>query len=234
MMGRPVLEPRTRCDIRPTPLLFRIQQRYRLAMVFLNQKRCPSTEEGAMVRIAPLNPPYEPEVADQLARMMPPGVPAIGLFRMFARNLPLARGMSGWAGYYLTRQLRLSVRQRELVIDRTCARTGCEYEWGVHVRFYAERVGLSRAQVTSLVHGQPADACWTDPAERLLLTAVDALHDGNDLDDPLWTELVATFTEEQLLDAMLLAGWYHAISYAARASRLPLEPGAPTFADYAA
>jgi hypothetical protein len=32
---------------------------------------------------------------------------------------------------------------------------------------------------------------------------------------------------------LLLAGWYHAISYAARAARVPLEDGAPRFAQYA-
>ena len=28
-----------------------------------------------------------------------------------------------------------------------------------------------------------------------------------------------------------LCGWYHAISFAARAARVPHEPGAPRFAD---
>jgi hypothetical protein len=29
----------------------------------------------------------------------------------------------------------------------------------------------------------------------------------------------------------VLAGWYHAISYAARATRLAAEPGTPSFSD---
>jgi hypothetical protein len=29
----------------------------------------------------------------------------------------------------------------------------------------------------------------------------------------------------------MLCGWYHAISFTARAARVPLEPGSPTFAD---
>jgi alkylhydroperoxidase family enzyme len=183
-----------------------------------------------MARIEPLSPPYEPEVAEQLARMMPPGAAPIALFRMFARNLPMARGMSGWAGYYLTSRLRLSMREREIVIDRTCARTGCEYEWSVHVLHYADRVGLTPAQVGSLTHGQAGDGCWPVQRERLLIAAVDELHDTNDLADGSWTALAAAFSEPELLDLLLLTGWYHAISFAARATRLPLEPGAPTFA----
>jgi hypothetical protein len=33
----------------------------------------------------------------------------------------------------------LSLRQREIVIDRTTARLGCAYEWGVHVASPAGR-----------------------------------------------------------------------------------------------
>jgi hypothetical protein len=44
-------------------------------------------------RIAPLDPPYEPAVEDQLRAMMPPGVPPIGLFRTLVRNLPMAQAM---------------------------------------------------------------------------------------------------------------------------------------------
>ena len=119
-----------------------------------------------MARIEPLSPPYEPEVAEQLARMMPPGVAPIALFRMFARNVPMARGMSGWAGYYLTSQLRLSMREREIVIDRTCARTACEYEWSVHVLHYADRVGLPRPRSGRSRTGRPATTAgrWSGSA----------------------------------------------------------------------
>lgn len=115
-----------------------------------------------MPRIEPLNPPYEPEAAERLEAMMPAGVPPILLFRTFAKNLPMATAMSRWGGYELSKQLSLTMRDREIIIDRTCARCGCEYEWGVHIAFFAERVKLSAAQVTSLTHGSPADSCWAD------------------------------------------------------------------------
>jgi alkylhydroperoxidase family enzyme len=162
--------------------------------------------------------------------MMPAGQPPIGLFRMFARNLPMTRAMHVWGRHELGRDLTLSMREREIVIDRTCARCGCEYEWGVHVMMFGDRVGLTPDQRRSLASGGPADPCWTDERERLLLEAVDALHDDSDIGDPLWGRLAAAFDERQLLDLLLLCGWYHAVSFAARVSRLPLEPGAPGFA----
>ena len=104
-------------------------------------------------RVDPVHPPYPPPVAERLEAMMPPGVPPILLFRTFARNLPMTAAMSGWGGYELSKRLSLSVRDREIIIDRTCARCRCEYEWGVHVAFFAERAGLSSQQITSLTHG---------------------------------------------------------------------------------
>jgi hypothetical protein len=40
--------------------------------------------------------------------------------------------------------------------------------------------------------------------------------------------------EEGAVDALLICGWYHAISYVARVTRLAPEPGAPLFADFGA
>jgi alkylhydroperoxidase family enzyme len=204
MMGRPVVEPRTIA----TPLRFDFRNRTVRAMTA-------SVSEAP--RIAPAD--------TALPEMGPP----INLFKVFARNLPMARAMTGWGRYELSRDLTLSMRRRELVIDRVTARCGAEYEWGVHVAFFAERVGLTRDQITSLTHGSPLDPCW--PAdERTLLNAVDELHDTNDVSDATWGRL--DLTDEQRLDLLLLTGWYHAISYVARAARVPLEPGAPRFADY--
>ena len=184
-----------------------------------------------MPRISPLEPPHPPEVEEVLRPMMPPGVPPIALFSTFARNLPMTRAMQDWGGYELSRELSLDLRTRELVIDRTCARCGAEYEWSVHVAFFAEAASLSAEQITSLTHGGPGDDCWTDPAESAAIEAVDQLHDTSTIDDRLWAELADHLDEPQLLDLLLLCGWYHAISFVARAAGVPFEPGAPTFDD---
>ena len=182
-----------------------------------------------MQRIDPLEPPYDAEAGDQLRAMMPPDIPPIALFRAFAKNLPMTRAMRGWGAYELSKELSLGLREREIVIDRTCARCGCEYEWGVHVAYFAGRAGLGSAQLASLSHGCPGDACWTDRRDRLLIEAVDALHDTSDVPEPLWAQLAAEFSEAELLDLLMLCGWYHAISFTARATRLELENWAPAF-----
>jgi hypothetical protein len=164
------------------------------------------------------------------AAALPEMGPPINLFRLFARNLPMAEAMTGWGSYELSKRLSLSMRQREIVIDRVTARCGAEYEWGVHVAHFGSRVGLTHDQLVSLTSGSPTDPCWS-ASERALLVAVDELHDGSDISDVTWNAL--DLSDEQRLDLLLLAGWYHAISFVARAARVPFEPGAPRFADYA-
>jgi alkylhydroperoxidase family enzyme len=175
--------------------------------------------------------PYTDEVAKRLEAMMPAGVPPIGLFRTFVRNLPMSTAMGLWGGYELSKRLSLTMRDREIIIDRTCARCRCEYEWGIHIAFFAERVGLTSAQISSLTHGNAFDTCWSDERDRILIEVTDALHHNADLDDDLWDRLKAHLSDEQALDFFMLAGWYHAISYAANGARITLEPGAPRFAD---
>ena len=87
-------------------------------------------------RIAPLEPPYPEPVQAALDRIMPKGVPPLALFRTLARNERVF--LRVMADGLLDRG-SITLREREIVIDRTCARCGSEYEWGVHVAFFAER-----------------------------------------------------------------------------------------------
>jgi hypothetical protein len=59
------------------------------------------------------------------------------------------------------------------------------------------------------------------------------LHDTSTIDDTLWREVATHFNEEQILDVLMLCGWYHAISFAANGARVDLETGAPRFNDFA-
>lgn len=182
-----------------------------------------------MSRISPLDKPYSPEVDAVLRKVSAKGHEPITLFRTLARNLPMFEAMTAWGSYELGPGLSVSLRDREIVIDRTCALRGSEYEWGVHVAVFAGKAALTAEQVRSLTHGSSTDDCWSDERDRLLMDLVDSLHANSDLDDQLWSRLLGHFSEEQLMDLVLLCGWYHAISFVARVSRLEPEPGTPRF-----
>jgi alkylhydroperoxidase family enzyme len=170
-------------------------------------------------RVAPMEPPYSEAVTAALARIMPEGVPPLVLFRTLAGNERVfSRLMAGG----LLDKGSVSLRERELVIDRTCWRCGSEYEWGVHVAFFGERVRLTPEEVRGLCTDDP-EATPFSPRERLLLRLCDELHASATVSDALWTELAREWTPPQLLELLVLAGYYHAISFLTNALRLPLE-----------
>jgi alkylhydroperoxidase family enzyme len=170
-------------------------------------------------RIAPLDPPYSEAVAAALERIMPPGVAPLALFRTLAVNERVFLRLM--AGGLLDRG-SITLRERELVIDRTCARCGAEYEWGVQMAFFGERVGFTEREI--------AGTCATDPAtsgfserEQLLLRLVDEIHDTSTVSDALWRALRTTWSDEQLIELVALVGFYHLISFTTNAFRIPLE-----------
>ena len=112
----------------------------------------------------------------------------------------------------------LQPRERELLILRTCARTGAEYEWGVHAVAFAKPLGLSDRQLAATVRGPADDRAWS-PADAQLIAAADALYDSDTHPDTLWDALSARFASAQLLELVVVAGWYRLISYVVNARR---------------
>ena len=180
---------------------------------------------STVARIAPATPPFPAEVQAWLDRTMPPGQPPLQLFTTLARD-PRLFGKFFAAG--LLDRGHLTLRQREVVIHRTTALCKSQYEWGVHVAIFAVRAQLTPEQLFSTVHGGPDDACWSDD-DRLLLRLCDALHAQCTLDDTLWSLLRGRFSEEAMLELLLLAGFYRTVSYLTNALRLPPEADAARF-----
>lgn len=172
-----------------------------------------------MPRIAPAEAPYPPRIAAELERIMPRGVEPLVLFRTLARNPRIFERV--FAGGLLDKGA-LDLRQREIVIDRTTARLGCEYEWGVHIAFFADKVGFGAAEIAATVRGTAEASLWTPP-ERALLALVDDLVDRRGIGDATWTALTSHFDEAQILEAIALAGYYHTISFLCNGLALPPE-----------
>jgi alkylhydroperoxidase family enzyme len=173
-------------------------------------------------RIDPLKAPYSVEVAEELARWQGNGSEPIALFRTIVRHLPLARAMYPCGFYFLGRNSILNLRDREIVIDRVCARCGCEYEWGVHARIFGNSAGLDADQLNASAVGDAEASCWSD-SDALLIRMVDELHDCGRISDALWAAMTEHWSDEQLMNLVVLAGWYHAISFVANAAQVPLE-----------
>lgn len=176
-------------------------------------------------RISPAEPPYSSEIQAALDRIMPPGVPPLVLFRTIARN---PRVFSRFMAGGLLDKGSITLKEREIVIDRATARCGSQYEWAVHVAIFAERAELSPAHIKAIVHGKADDPVWS-PRESLIVQLVYALHEKADVADDLWHKLKAEFADEQLIELVVLTGLYHMVSFVTNALRLPLEPNTPHF-----
>ena len=130
-------------------------------------------------RISPAQPPFPAEIQERFDRLMPKGMAPLVLFTTLARDKRLfQKFMAGG----LLDPGHLTLRQREIVIDRVTALCGSEYEWGVHIAFFAKRAGLDENQVASTAKGGKDDPVWSDE-DRALLAACDQLHRNCDIDD---------------------------------------------------
>ena len=177
-----------------------------------------------MSRIAPLQPPYDQDIQAQFDRIMR-GAPPLMLFRVVAGP---SRAWEKFRAGGLLDKGPLSLREREIVIDRTCARTGCEYEWGVHVAIFADAAGLTDQQVRATVRGEADAPCWT-AAEQALIAAVDALHVRATLSDEEFETLSTHYDDAKIFEIILLCGFYRTVSYLANGLDLPLEEKAARF-----
>jgi 4-carboxymuconolactone decarboxylase len=179
-------------------------------------------------RLQPVEPPYSEAVEQLLAKLMPPdsGYEPLLLFRTLALNTDLASRAHPMASGLLVKG-SLPARDRELLISRTTARAGAEYEWGVHAVVFAEAVGLDRDLLDKLALG-PSEAGFAEE-DLLLVTAADQLHDTATLSDETWSSLRSRYDDAQLIELILLIGWYRTLSTLINAAGIPLETWAARF-----
>ena len=177
-----------------------------------------------MSRIAPIERPWPDWFEAAMERTMPPETEPLTLFRTMARS---ERGWRKFAGGSLLDRGPLSLRERELVIDRTTARCGCDYEWGVHVAMFGERAGLTREELAATATAGVDRTCWSG-SEAALLEAVDALIDRKRLSGPEFDSLRSHYDDECIIEIVQLVAFYHGVSLLCGAFGLAPEAGMPT------
>ena len=176
-----------------------------------------------MTRLRPLERPWPDWFASAMDRTMPPGMEPLSLFRTIAHS---ERAWSKFSAGSLLDKGPLAFRDREIVINRTAARCGCSYEWGVHAKLFGERAGLSQRQLEATAKAEVDADIWS-PAELILLEAVDRLLDSKRLSDPEYDRLAEHFSEEQILEIVQLVAFYHGVALICGAFDIAPEPGMP-------
>jgi len=130
------------------------------------------------------------------------------LFTTLARHRRLFRRWLRFAGGLMPRGT-LPRRDTELVILRVAANCGSEYERSHHARL-ARRAGLTADEIARVAEGPDAPG-WSD-RDATLLRAVDELHAGRRISDPVWAQLAAERSAVDLIELCLLVGHYEMLA----------------------
>lgn len=174
-------------------------------------------------RIFPVENPG-PEVSELLAKTRSDGRGApLAIFRTMARHPGLLKRFNVLGGFFLSRG-ELAARDRELVVLRTAWRSGSEYEWAQHA-VIGTRAGLSDDEISQVTRAG-LDGHW--PArDAALLRAADEILDQADLSDASWAELAAVLTENQVMELVMLVGFYRMVAGFLNATGVRKEPDLP-------
>jgi alkylhydroperoxidase family enzyme len=139
-----------------------------------------------------------------------------------ARHEDLLKAWLG-LGEKLLFSSRLSPRERELAVLRVALETNAEYEWANHVAA-AYAAGVSEDEVRALVND--SSGIWAE-SEAAVLDAVAELCAEDCVSDSTWARLRATRDESQMLELLMLIGFYRMNAGLLNSIGVSTEPGRP-------
>ncbi|HEX7354127.1 MAG TPA: carboxymuconolactone decarboxylase family protein [Mycobacteriales bacterium] len=142
----------------------------------------------------------------------------LNIFRTLKRNPELYKAFLALGSYNL-QDGRIPVREREIVILRVGWRSQSEYEFGQHTRL-GVAAGLADDEIARLAGG-PGE--WSDD-DAALVAMADELCDDDVVSDGTWDRLAARWDDQQLLELLVLAGFYRLVSGLLNSARVALEP----------
>jgi len=143
---------------------------------------------------------------EQLAVLEPLGpMGELNIFSTLAVHPKLMRSWLPFGGRLLQGS-SLPARTREVVILRTAARCGSDYEWGQHVAIGLD-AGLTEVEIVACSR-PTGDHPWS-AADRAVLVAVDEVVGDHVISGSTWSQLVDSgLGDSQLIELTMLAGHY--------------------------
>ncbi len=173
-------------------------------------------------RIPPLeNPP--PEVTELLGRTLVRDGRPLNIFATLAHNPGVLKQFNRLGGQLLQRS-SFTPREREIVILRVGARSRSEYEFGQHT-VIGRASGLSDDDIAALAREDGAEH-FTE-YERDLVAAADELCADNTVADATWQRLAKRWSYAELVELVVLAGFYRLVSGFLNSAGVQLDDGVP-------
>ena len=125
-------------------------------------------------------------------------------------------------GDYLRYKSALPPRLSEFVILLTARRWTQQYEWNAH-QALALQGGLSADIVKSVAEGRRPDRMADD--EEAVYTMWDELQKNQSVSDATYARAIAKLSEQGVIDALGITGYYTMLAMVMNTTRTPLPPG---------
>lgn len=148
----------------------------------------------------------------------------LNVFRALLNNPAITLAQSGLAGALMGSKV-LDHRIRELVILRTGWRTKSEYEFVQHVAV-SRRLGMSDEEILGVRN--PAECKTYSEVDRAVIALADELHDHSQVSSKTWAALEKSFSAAELVEIILVAGFWHMMAGFLKTAEIPLDPIDPT------
>jgi 4-carboxymuconolactone decarboxylase len=142
-------------------------------------------------------------------------------------NLDMCRKFSAFTSHFVA-NYRIPLRDKELLILRTVWLSRGEFAWSRH-NITGKKAGLTDDEIARITRGPDAKG-WSD-FEGLLLKTADELHTTRFISDATWKSLAQRYSEDQLLEVVLIVGNYTILSMYQNTIGIQLEPGLTGFPD---
>ena len=176
-------------------------------------------------RISPVTEP-DPRVQQLLdAAAVPGGGPDTAPLNIFATlaHHPKVMRRSNQLGGTLLFSGSLPARDREIVILRVGWNCRSVYEFGQHT-VIGSRSGVSSEEIRALAGGDTEG--WS-PQDRALVALADELCEHDCVSDATWSALTGHFGDPEMIELVVLAGYYRLISGFLNSAGVQLDPGVP-------
>lgn len=189
------------------------------------------TAERSNERLRPAEPRIEPitefegELGEIMATALTHDGRPLNIFGTLGKHPKLLKRFNLLGGFLLNKGV-LPPRERELVILRVGANAQAEYEFGQHT-VIGRDCGLTDDEIAALTRAPDAYG-WSDD-DLALIALADELHADDCVSDTTWSGLARRWDDAQLVELLVVAGFYRLVSGFLNSTGVQLDDGIPGF-----
>ena len=182
------------------------------------------TDRPTNARIEPVAEP-DAELQEILASALSHDGTPLNIFGVLGRHPKLLKRFNLLGGFLLNKGL-LPAREREIVILRIGWNARAQYEFGQHT-VIGRRCGLTDGEILALT--RPVDEHDWSRDDRALIALADDLADDDCVTDGTWALLTERWDDAELVELLVLAGFYRMVSGFLNSAGVQLDDGVPGF-----